>query len=403
MTVVGGTYCEKVLSPEFYELYGSGLRAATWLSVLDDVRLFTVCYQDSEELARQKAETMGVELLCKTVTSKVPTFLYKTPISGAVYYCDDTLPGIEWQNIKDDVILQFGMLEGACKVTGKKVVYDPQSPSRPRVFWGAESCAEELVMIMNYGEAKSVWGQGALKEGIQNDFNAHTNIVAIVIKNGPFGATVYTRTGGRHHIPAFVSDSVFSVGSGDVFSATFTHFWGIKGDDPVSAATKASKAVSVYVQSRGNLVPLTRQLIDGANTIAVPEKKMSDLGGVYLAAPFFNAIDLTAVDEIRTLFHENGIRVFSPYHDVGIGDSQHVYERDIEGIKNSGIVFANVCGFDPGTVYEIGYAAAIGKPVVAYAEGCERNHLTMLGGGKCRIYTDFTSSFYNAIWTLMGT
>lgn len=403
MTVVGGTYCEKVLSPEFYELYGSGLRAATWLSVLDDVRLFTICYQNSELLARQKAEAMGVEIFCETVASRVPTFSYKTPISGAVYYCEDTLPRVVLPNIKDDVILQFGMLEGGCKVSGKKVVYDPQSPFHPHGFFEADSVADELVMIMNYGEAKSIWGKGILEEGICDEFKVHVNIVAIVIKNGPFGATVYTRSGGRHHISAFVSDSVFSVGSGDVFSATFAYFWGVKGEDPVSAATKASKAVSVYVQSRGNLTPLTEQMMDKTDVSAVRERKVSDLGSVYLAAPFFNAIDLAAVEEVRTLFLENGIRVFSPYHDVGIGDSRHVYDRDVEGIKNAGIVFANVCGFDPGTVYEVGYAAALGKQVVAYAEGCEHNHLTMLGGGRCKVYTDFTSSFYNAIWALMGT
>jgi hypothetical protein len=46
------------------------------------------------------------------------------------------------------------------------------------------------------------------------------------------------------------SQTVFKIGTGDVFSAVFTHHWCEKNELPAAAALAASKAVAFYAESR---------------------------------------------------------------------------------------------------------------------------------------------------------
>jgi len=55
----------------------------------------------------------------------------------------------------------------------------------------------------------------------------------------------------------------------------------------------------------------------------------------------------------------NGLRVFSPYHDVGIGIGKDVAPKDIEALKRSRAVLAIIDGVDTGTIFEVGYARAL--------------------------------------------
>ena len=45
--------------------------------------------------------------------------------------------------------------------------------------------------------------------------------------------------------------------------------------------------------------------------------------------------------------------VFSPIHDVGIGKSKEIAQKDLKGLDESDSVFAILNGYDPGTVFEI--------------------------------------------------
>lgn len=51
--------------------------------------------------------------------------------------------------------------------------------------------------------------------------------------------------------------------------------------------------------------------------------------------------------------------------------AQHICAANLEWIRNADAVLANLCSFrglepDSGTVFEVGYAVALGKPVAAY-------------------------------------
>ncbi len=74
-------------------------------------------------------------------------------------------------------------------------------------------------------------------------------------------------------------------------------------------------------------------------------------------------------------------------------------EKDLQAIKKAHLVFAVVDGLDAGTVYEIGFARALGKPVVVYSEREKGGEsLKMMEGSNCVMCTNFATSIYSALW-----
>jgi nucleoside 2-deoxyribosyltransferase len=119
---------------------------------------------------------------------------------------------------------------------------------------------------------------------------------------------------------------------------------------------------------------------------------------VYLAGPFFNIGQRWLVEESRLALLGMGLRVFSPLHDVGMGHAQEVAPKDIEALKVSRSVLALVDGLDAGTLFEIGYARCLGRPVIVLAQSTPEEPLKMLTGTSCEVVSDFVTSLYRAAW-----
>lgn len=117
---------------------------------------------------------------------------------------------------------------------------------------------------------------------------------------------------------------------------------------------------------------------------------------------FFTTNELWLVDEARFALREMGFKVFSPIHEIGEGPPDIVAPADIFALENCKLVFALLNGLDPGTLFEVGYARALGIPVVGLAEAVDERPLTMLLGSGCAISDDFATSIYSACWQLMG-
>src|SRR5207237_4868520 len=102
----------------------------------------------------------------------------------------------------------------------------------------------------------------------------------------------------------------------------------------------------------------------------------------------------------------SGIEVFSPFHQVGPGKASDVVPKDLDGVKQSHLVLAIGDDFDPGTVYEVGYAKALGKPVVVLKESESfqappekfPEDLKMFEGDGCHICLGYTHAIYTALW-----
>ena len=123
---------------------------------------------------------------------------------------------------------------------------------------------------------------------------------------------------------------------------------------------------------------------------------------IYLAGPFFNMPQAWLVDEARLAFQGMGLKVFSPYHDIGIGPGAHVAPKDIDALEKSRAVSAILDGVDTGTVFEAGFARARNKPVVAFAQCTPEEPLKMISGTGCEVVSDFVSAIYRAAGRLGG-
>ena len=100
---------------------------------------------------------------------------------------------------------------------------------------------------------------------------------------------------------------------------------------------------------------------------------MEKLYDFYLAGPFFNQQQLDMQEKIEMLMKISNKKCFSPRLDAGTlpkdatkKDMLDVFNADLKAIEDSYALFANVSFRDTGTSVEIGYALALGIPVILY-------------------------------------
>ena len=83
---------------------------------------------------------------------------------------------------------------------------------------------------------------------------------------------------------------------------------------------------------------------------------------------------------------------------MGFGPEKEVAPADILRLNEANSMLALLDGTGSGTMYEIGYAAAKGIPVVGFCSSGPSADLTMVSGTNTPIYADLSTSIYNAIW-----
>lgn len=402
MRIVGGIYNERSVFPEDDVIYGSGGRAAAALSLMNpDITLTSFVGENRRRDIEYHVKDIWNLTLDGYAVPEMVSFTYyhglSSPMIRPTRLPMDNAPEIR---VSGDVILQFGMLEGSAVVTGKKVIYDPQNPEKPERFEVNGSTAQELAYVLNRGEAYKLTGRAETAQAAKVLLD-QPNVVVVVVKSGANGAKVYTATT-TDHVAAYATSNVWPIGSGDVFAAAFAHFWGTENTSPVEAARYASRAAALYCGRKQ--IPLHRDVLTGADfvfPILKPIRQPSD-ATIYLAGPFFTMSQLWLVEEARTALRNAGFNVFSPYHNVGIGDADTVVPADIQGIEDADVMFALCDGLDAGTLFEIGYAVKKGLPVVAFGEQTSDEAMKMLYGTKCKVFRDFTSAIYHAQWEALS-
>lgn len=401
MTITGGTYLEYCLVPDWKELYGSGWRAVCALSdYTKNIKFYSYLGDKEKELLSINPvfEEIGSENIHLFSIEKTIRFEYFHGLSRPNIIPDPyTIVHNETIAINDDVILRYGFMEGDAKVKGKRVVYDPQSATSPKDFYENGSEAEELVVVLNYREAILLAGSEEINE-IKRKL-LQENTIALIIKFGPMGGKIITKDY-EHTYSAYKSDFVFPIGSGDIFTAFIAYFWGQEEKNLHEAVMDSSKAVAVYCNSQ--TLPVRQSSLE-KNFPLVEQKYENEQKKktVYLAGPFFNMQQRWLIEESRKYLQEHWIKVFSPLHDVGKGIADNVVPEDIRGIEEADVLFAIVDGLDAGTIFEIGYAKAVGKEVIVYVENESKENLKMLEGTGCLIVHDFVTSIYKTKWLLL--
>ena len=393
-TVAGALYVERCIEPRWDDVYGSGGRAAAALSAaVRGIRLATYRPPQLEDAQASLTSAYGILIEGPAIDSEIAFHYFHTLATPRITPRPDAIIRNEPFEVEDDVVLRFGMLEGDARVRARTAVYDPQSAFDPRPFAENGSSAGRVALILNRLEARRFSGQDDPEGGMKALLDRGEADV-IVLKMGGHGALVATKDG-SWTVPAYRSESVFKIGSGDVFSAAFTQFWALEGRAPAEAADLASRATSQYVNTRSLPISSADELLrSGADPIK-PGR-----GRIYIAAPFFNLAERWIVEEIRNQLMTMRVPVFSPLHDVGEGPGEVVAPLDLKGLDESQAVLAVLNGADAGTVFEVGYAVARGIPVVALAQNMRPEDVKMPAGAGCRIVDDLVSSIYHAIWAL---
>ena len=385
MIVAGGSYLEICLRPESRRLFGSGLRAACAVAPLSPGTEFhTYGFEGWVEDIRHSAAAFGCVAYVRSVKDAI-SFSYDHPLSRASRH-----PLAVARNapirVQGRTVLRFGFVEGDAIVQGERVVYDPQSNDPSEAFYSNGSQARSLALVLNEAEAEIVGGRIDV-DGLMKRHHADV----VVVKRGPRGASVYERGKDPVDVPLYWSDTVFKIGSGDVFSAAFALHWGERELDAAAAADLASRSVAYFVD--GHTLPLIEGLYEDAEPV-----RAARTGPIYLAGPFFDLAQRWMIEESYRTLLDHGAEVFSPLHEVGTGlSAQAIATADIRGLRECSKVLALLDGADPGTLFEVGYARALDIPVVALAERLEEENLTMIAGSGCDVVKDFATAIYRVL------
>ncbi len=396
IAVVGGVYREWCMRPRWREIYGSAGRAAVAMASMGaPVRLHTHVSADTVDSIQTHAALDSFELAA-TVADTSVGFDYAHGLAvPRILLPRAKLPNLE---VIADKVVRFGMIESDARVDARMAVYDPQNAEDPRPFWENGSKARRLALVLNRREVTLMTGmQGASVREMAHALFASGKVEVIVVKQGPLGAFVLDKSG-EATVPAYRTETVWKIGSGDNFVAHFAYRWMHEGRSAADSAQLASMATAYFCTTAGfasheTLAEFSRPPIKPSQQFLNGRRPT-----VYLAGPFFNLAQHWLVEEARSALLAMGLNVFSPLHDVGHGDAEEVASQDLAAIQASDLIFALGDGLDSGTMYELGYANASGKPVVIYCENESEGSKKMMLGSGCQFFTDFVSALYNASW-----
>lgn len=249
MHIVGGFYRELCHLPEWDATMGSGARAALTAAALSPGTEFTTYAAASESMAVTALERHGITATVATRPSPI-VFAYFHPLSSPhVEPRREELITQTSLEVTADAVLRFGFLEGDAVVKARRAVYDPQTWRNPKPFSANGSSADELALVMNELEISSATGIENIDQAAHHLIQTQKAEV-VVVKQGPYGAKVYDASDSSTHVPAYRSARVFKIGTGDVFSAVFAHYWAQMRMSAHEAADLASRAVSLYCETR---------------------------------------------------------------------------------------------------------------------------------------------------------
>jgi nucleoside 2-deoxyribosyltransferase len=391
ITIAGGVYHERCVWPDWDQVFGSGGRAAAALcGHIDRIVLQSYARADTATRFKTYADTYGFALDSSPADQTV-SFEYVHSLSIPVIR---PTPARIRTNaplaVSGETVLRFGMMEGTAIVEADRCTYDPQSAFNPEPFGANGSKANRLAIVANRGEILALGRGSDPIESAQALLRNGAEVV--VVKSGVAGAFVVEPTG-VIAVPAYQTERVWTVGSGDVFAALFAVTWGVHGATPVDAAHTASRAVAEYVNSMALPIPSAATLRQSP----LPEAHATT-GRIYLASPFFTISQRWLVDETRRCLIELGMDVFSPVHEIGPGPAETIAPADLAGVDACDAMFAILDGIDSGTLFEIGYARAHNKPVYVLAQTVSEEDLKMVVGSGCQVFDDFVTALHHVAW-----
>lgn len=93
---------------------------------------------------------------------------------------------------------------------------------------------------------------------------------------------------------------------------------------------------------------------------------------IYLAGPFFKTSQIATAEAVEHACSNAGVEAFSPRlkcccpPNASMAQRKASFDMNTEAIKQCDLVLACIDDFDAGTMWEMGFAFALKKPVYAY-------------------------------------
>lgn len=429
LTILGGTYREVCLAPDWDRLFGSGWRAAQALAeVVDDpIHFFTFASKSDRNELRDYAANQNITVTTRPRDESIE-FQYDHSAATPRLFASDSDIGRKEPIILDsmdggarDSVLVYSFIEekGQSAFEARRAVYDPQAGSRAKPFPASICKVGKLAIVLNLIEAKAVATVHGLQRAstmspsqLAQALLKHEGADVVIIKNGLFGAHVAAGYHATQNVAAFKTDRYFGIGSGDIFSAVFGAMWMEFELHPFEAAEIASGATAYYCNQQG-LLPLPPDVfelgdrfepIDLDRIKAGGEPKLTGVKPIYLAGPFFSLSQKWLINQAFDALQSAGLKVWSPSIEAGIltadaspEEVENVVQADLDGLTTCGSVFAIADQMDPGTVFEVGYAIRMGLPITVYSENTNSSDLTMFVGSGCFVTDDFASALAHAM------
>lgn len=314
MIVAGGVYLEICVSPASVSLFGPGGRAALGLADLSHrVELHAFQPAALAEDVFPNFEPFGVDVRLYPCSDRIG-FKYLYPLAKP-RITPVPLPKAGTITVAGQHILRFGCLEGDFRIEANCAVYDPQSAVEPARFGANGSRADKLAVVLNRAELLSSTGLDQVEDAARALLD-RDGAQVVVVKSGPYGALVFEPGIAAVAVPAYQTQAIYKIGSGDVFSAAFAHYWSEARLSPAEAARLASLHAADYVETR--LIPFRspppdRQPVSvpakrsvavstasgGASAAWLRDEAMSALADLSVEAEMVEAGDIDALDQAR--------------------------------------------------------------------------------------------------------
>lgn len=402
--ILGGFYQEVCLYPEWNNTYGSAGRAAACLSALEG-KICLHAYIHDKYIDELKYFSNLYKVNINPIDStEMIRFEYYHALSKPNIYSYNTPIEVQKQiTLKEDIVICYGMMEAPNPIIhADYLIFDPQSENSPSMIFENGSTMNHLALVLNVEEGKKFTKESTINTISQAFFKKSDSLEVLILKDGPFGAHIFYKNE-HYHIDSFETNNIFKIGSGDIFVAAFGYFWAKEKLSALDAANKASLATAYYCDTQ--ILPIDKQFLFSKNgtynTIRVDKENFSKR--IYLAGPFFTMSQRWLIEEAKQQLEKFGANVFSPLHDVGYGDANIVAKEDLKGVDNADILYAVLNEYDPGTIFEIGYAISKNIPVIIFLENKTPINMTMFEGSGCIVENDFATSIYKVIWQASKT
>lgn len=259
--------------------------------------------------------------------------------------------------------------EALCKQAIKRnipIFLDPK-PNEKSIHQARAILKYVTVLLVNEEEALLLSESTNINEAIKKLIKMGQKYT--IIKRGHKGC-ILAYDGKIINTPAFRSNVVCTLGSGDAFggafAASFLNTGDIEYSVEVGNCVAANFIESITIET---VIDKTGVEIDlkSRKKIVTEEKPPKK---IYLAGPFFSIQEQNWVQSISDRLESANFKVISPSRENGIIKKEtsleqryEIFQSDIQLLNGADCVLSLLDHNDPGTCFEIGYAFKKGIPV----------------------------------------